>query len=54
MTAAEEMAEWHYRREERLGILTDGRRDPWTMELATATCEADEAVEELLKPTLKL
>ena len=42
MTDAELRAEWFYRYEERLGILTDGKRPPTTQEMLIARREANQ------------
>lgn len=39
--------EWNYRFDERIGILTDGKREPTKEEIRIATKEADEAVKLL-------
>lgn len=41
---AEQETEWHYRYQERLGILTDGRREPTPGEKQIARREANRAV----------
>jgi hypothetical protein len=43
-------AEWFYRFEERLGILTDGRLDPTPEETEIAMTEADEACKNIRVP----
>ena len=42
-----EPTEYEYRRDERIGILTDGRREPTPEEIEIAEIEADEAVSDL-------
>lgn len=44
------MSEWNYIFEERLGILTDGRREPTKEEIDIAAKEADEHCKKIGEP----
>lgn len=52
MTAAEIQVELEYRRQERLGILLDGRRDPTPVELVLARHEASSFIQDLERQDL--
>lgn len=52
MTKQELSIEKQYRTAERIGILTDGRREPTNDEVATATREADAFADDLEREAL--